>query len=83
MAVDLNRVQCRFEAREFLIRQRHIPRPQVLENPLLPLGTRDRDDVRIFMEHPGKRYLRRSRLFFLGKPVQDIEDRLIRDDVFF
>ena len=83
MAVDFNRVERFFEIRELGVRERHVPRPKVLKNPLFPFGARDRNDVRVFMQHPGERYLRRSRLFFFGEPIQDIEDRLIRDDVFF
>ena len=83
MAVDFNRVERRFEIRELGVRERHVPRPEVLKNPLLPFRARDRNNVRVLVEHPGKRNLRRRSGLFLREPVQDIEDRLIRDDVFF
>ena len=83
VAVDFHGAKGFFKAGEFGLGEGDFGGFEVFEDSFFVLGSRDRDDVGVFIEHPCEGNLRGRGFFHFGEFFEEFYDRAVAFEVFF
>ena len=83
VAVDFHGAKGFFKASEFGLGEGDFGGFEVFEDSFFVLGSRDRDDVGVFIEHPCEGNLRGRGFFHFGEFFEEFYDRAVAFEVSF